>query len=84
MRYYKQKYLTQIDSLLGQIVMLNCENYQLKSNIDNQKPSNENLSMENAGLKNKVAIGAKLNTSALVVTGIKKSLPKLLERDFYF
>jgi hypothetical protein len=51
--------------------MLNRENYKLKGNIDNQKRSNENLSMENAGLKNKVAIGAKLNTSALIVTGIK-------------
>lgn len=71
LRYYKQKYLTQIDSLSGQIVMLNRENNQLKGNIDNQKRSNENLSMENAGLKNKVAIGAKLNTSALMVTGIK-------------
>jgi hypothetical protein len=71
LRYYKQKYLTQIDSLSGEIVMLNRENYKLKGNIDNQKRSNENLSLENAGLKNKVAIGAKLNTSALMVTGIK-------------
>jgi len=71
LRYYKQKYLTQIDSLSGEIVMLNRENYKLKGNIDNQKRSNENLSVENAGLKNKVAIGAKLNTLALIVTGIK-------------
>lgn len=71
LRYYKQKYLTQIDSLSGQIVMLNRENYQLKGNIDNQKRSNENLSLENVGLKNKVAIGAKLSTTAIVVSGIK-------------
>lgn len=71
LRYYKRKYITQIDSLSGQIVMLNRENYKLKGNIDNQKRNNENLSMENVGLKNKVAIGAKLNTSALSIMGIK-------------
>lgn len=71
LRYYKQKYLTQIDSLSTQVVLLNRENSQLKGNIDNQKRNNENLSLENAGLKNKVAIGAKLNTSAILVSGIK-------------
>ncbi len=71
LRYYKQKYLTQIDSLSTQVVLLNRENVQLKGNIDNQKRNNENLSLENAGLKNKVAIGAKLNTSALTILGIK-------------
>jgi hypothetical protein len=71
LRYYKRKYITQIDSLSGQIVMLNRENDNLKGNISSQKRFNENLSMENAGLKNKVAIGAKLNTSAILVTGIK-------------
>jgi hypothetical protein len=72
LRYYKTKYLNQIDSLSGQIVLLNKENLNLKGNIDNQKRNNENLSMENAGLKNKVAIGAKLNTSLLTITGIKR------------
>lgn len=71
LRYYKQKYLTQIDSLSTQVVLLNRENVQLKGNIDNQKRNNENLSLENAGLKNKVAIGAKLNTSALTILGIR-------------
>lgn len=71
LRYYKRKYLTQIDSLSGQIVMLNRENDQLKGNINSQKRYNENLSLENAGLKNKVAIGAKLNTTSILVTGVK-------------
>ncbi len=71
LRYYKRKYLTQIDSLSTQIVILNRENDNLKGSINAQKRNNENLSVENAGLKNKVAIGAKLNTSAIMVTGIK-------------
>jgi len=71
LRYYKRKYVTQIDSLSGQIVLLNRENDNLKGSINNQKRNNENLSVENAGLKNKVAIGAKLNTLSLAVTGIK-------------
>lgn len=71
LRYYKKKYLSQIDSLSGQIVNLNNENNRLKGNIDNQKRNNENLSLENAGLKTKVAIGAKLSANSIVVTGVK-------------
>lgn len=71
LRYYKSKYMAQIDSLSGEIVMLNRENDNLRGNIDRQKRKNEDLSMENTGLKTKVAIGAKLSTSGIFVTGIK-------------
>lgn len=71
LRYYKRKYISQIDSLSGEIVLLNRENVNLRGNIDKQKRKNEDLNMEIGGLKTKVAIGAKLNTSNLNVTGIK-------------
>ncbi len=71
LRYYKRKYLNQIDSLSTQITFLRNENNDLKSNIDKEKRKSENLTMENVKLNNKVAIGAKLNAKQIYVTGIK-------------
>ncbi len=71
LRYYKRRYLNQIDSLSTQINKLSNENTTLKGTIDKQKRNYEDLSMENIKLNNKVAIGAKLNASQLFVTGVK-------------
>jgi len=71
LRYYKRKYIGQIDSLNTVIVSLNTENKTLKTDIDKQKRKNENLNMDIARLSNKVAIGAKLTTQNVFVTGIK-------------
>jgi hypothetical protein len=72
LRYYKRKYLSQIDSLSNHIIKLNKENFALRDNVDKEKRKNENLTMENIKLGNKVAIGAKLQTSSIFVTGVKK------------
>lgn len=71
LRYYKRKYLNQIDSLSMQITYLNKENSSLRGSVDREKRKNEDLNMENIKLGNKVAIGAKLNTAALFITGVK-------------
>jgi hypothetical protein len=71
LRYYKRKYLNQIDSLSNHIVKLNRENSTLKETIEQGKRKYEDLTMENVKLGNKVAIGAKLQTTGLFVTGIK-------------
>jgi septal ring factor EnvC (AmiA/AmiB activator) len=71
LRYYKKKYLLQIDSLNNVIVSLNAENQTLKSDINRQKRKYEDLTMENVRLSTKVAIGAKLNAQNIFVTGIK-------------
>lgn len=71
LRYFKRKALTQIDSLSNQISYLNRENNGLKSSIDKEKRRNEDLTMENIKLGNKVAIGAKLVTKNLFITGVK-------------
>ncbi|MFN4083539.1 MAG: hypothetical protein ACK4K9_07910 [Bacteroidia bacterium] len=72
LRYYKKKYLGQIDSLNTVIVNLNQENQTLKSDINKQKRKYEDLTMENVRLSTKVAIGAKLNAQNIFVTGIKQ------------
>jgi hypothetical protein len=71
LRYYKRKYLNQIDSLSSTIVKLNSENTTLKGTIDKQKRQFEDLNMENVKLNNKVAIGSKLNAKSLYITGTK-------------
>jgi hypothetical protein len=71
LRYYKRKYIGQIDSLNTVIFALNTENKTLKTDIDKQKRKNENLNMDISRLSNKVAIGAKLNAENIFVTGVK-------------
>ncbi|OYU94946.1 MAG: hypothetical protein CFE21_14815 [Bacteroidetes bacterium B1(2017)] len=71
LRYYKRKYIGQIDSLNTVIVSLNSENRTLKTDITKQKRKNEDLNMDIARLSNKVAIGAKLSTQNVFVTGVK-------------
>jgi len=71
LRYYKRKYLNQIDSLSTTINKLNFENTTLKGTINKQKRQYEDLNMENIKLNNKVAIGAKLSTKSIYVTGTK-------------
>lgn len=71
LRFYRRKYVAQIDSLSEQITVLYKQNDELKGNIRQQKRANEDLTMENIGLKTKVAIGAKLNAKGIFVTGIK-------------
>ena len=72
LRYYKRKYLSQIDSLSNHIAKLNKENSNLREDIDKQKMKNEGLLMDNIKLGNKVAIGAKLQAGSLFITGVKK------------
>jgi hypothetical protein len=71
LRYYKRKYLNQIDSLSSQINRLNQENTTLRGTIEQGKRQYEDLTMENVKLNNKVAIGAKLNASSLYISGVK-------------
>jgi hypothetical protein len=71
LRYYKRKYIGQIDSLNNVVEMLNTENKTLKTDINKQKRKNEDLNMNIARLNNKVAIGERLNAQNVFVTGIK-------------
>jgi prefoldin subunit 5 len=71
LRYYKRKYLNQIDSLSTQLQVLTKENTTLKGVIDKEKRKYEDLNMENIRLNNKVAVGAKLNAKAVTVTGVR-------------
>lgn len=71
LRYYKRKYLNQIDSLSTQLQVLTKENSTLKGVIDKEKRRYEDLNMENIRLNNKVAVGAKLNAKAVTVTGVR-------------
>jgi regulator of replication initiation timing len=71
LRYYKNKYLAQIDSLSTVIVSLNNENTTLRADVGKVKRKNEDLSMENTRLNNKVSIGSRLTTQNLSVTGIR-------------
>lgn len=71
LRYFKRKTMTQIDSLSNQIDLLSRENNGLKNTISSEKRRNEDLTMENIRLGNKVAIGSKLNTTNLMITGIR-------------
>ncbi|MBC7382967.1 MAG: hypothetical protein H7296_08225 [Bacteroidia bacterium] len=71
LRYYKRKYIGQIDSLNTVIAFITTENTVLRSDIKNQKRKNEDLTMDNVRLGTKVAVGSKLTTSNLFITGIK-------------
>ncbi len=71
LRYYKRKYIGQIDSLNNVIVNLNTENTVLRTDIKSQKRKNEDLTMDVVRLGTKVAIGSKLTTQNIFVTGVK-------------
>lgn len=71
LRYYKRKYLGQIDSLSNVIVAKDVEIQTLKTDITKQKRKNEDLTMDNVRLSTKVAIGARLQAGNVYVTGIK-------------
>jgi hypothetical protein len=71
LRYYKRKYIGQIDSLNNVVEMLNTENKTLKTDINKQKRKNEDLNMNIARLNNKVAIGERLSTQNVFITGVK-------------
>ncbi len=72
LRYYKKKYLGQIDSLNAVILNLGEENTTLKSDIKMQKRKNEDLNMDVARLSNKVVAGSRLTTQNIYITGIKQ------------
>ena len=72
LRYYRRKYMGQIDSLNTVIVNLGQENQNLKTDIKAQKRKNENLNMDVARLSTKVVAGSRLTTQNVFVTGIKK------------
>ncbi len=72
LRYYKKKYIGQIDSLNAVIVSLGEENTNLKTDIKKQKSKNESLNMDVARLSNKVVAGSRLTTQNVYVTGIKQ------------
>ena len=71
LRYYKQKYLRQIDELARENERLTAENKNLQSDVDKQKRKVEDLTMENIKLNNKVSIGAKLTIQNIFVSGVK-------------
>lgn len=72
LRYYKKKYIGQIDSLNTVIASLGEENNNLKTDIQKQKRKNENLNMDVARLSNKVVAGSRLTTQNVYVTGVKQ------------
>ncbi len=72
LRYYKKKYIGQIDSLNSVIASLGEENTNLKTDIQKQKRKNENLNMDVARLSNKVVAGSRLTTQNVYVTGVKQ------------
>jgi DNA repair ATPase RecN len=71
LRYYKQKYLRQIDSMAMVNRRLVEENQTLQMNVDSQKRKVEDLTMQNLRLNNKVSIGAKLFVQNIFITGVK-------------
>lgn len=72
LRYYRKKYLGQIDSLNTVIAVLGEENNTLKTDIKKQKRKNEDLNMDVARLSTKVAAGSRLTTQNVYITGIRK------------
>lgn len=71
LRYYKKKYLAQIDSLAIANQYLTEENQNLKQTVSTEKRRNEDLTMQNINLGNKVSLGARLKTENIYITGIK-------------
>lgn len=67
LRYYKKKYLTQIDSLSYSVANLKDENVKLSTDVQTEKEKAENLAAENAKLGNIVALAGKLKTENLRV-----------------
>jgi len=72
LRYYKKKYLGQIDSLFKVNDKLIKENSQISENLNKEKNKVDDLTMKNIGLENKVSLGKKLSFANLEITGVNK------------
>jgi len=73
LRFYIQKYNTDIATLSTQNKKLTTENVQLKSTVDTLSQSSQKLKSDNETLIKKVNVASALKTSAIVVNPLKVS-----------
>lgn len=67
----KTQYESRIEQLIKENQQLTNQNQELNTNLTSEKGKNENLTKENAGLSNKVALGSILKADNVVLTGVK-------------
>ena len=67
----KTQYESKIADLEKQNIQLASENKDLNNNLSTEKSKNENLSKENQGLSNKVALGSILKADDISVSGVR-------------
>lgn len=72
LRYYVKKYKAQIDSLGKANQILVSKNKEISADLEKEKSRNENLTMNNIKLENKVNLGKKLAFTKLNITGINR------------
>jgi hypothetical protein len=73
LRYYVKKYNGQIDSLTKANKILIDRNRAMSDTLSRQKARNDDLTLKNISLENKVNLGKKLNTTSLSVGGVNRS-----------
>jgi cell division protein ZapB len=67
----KTQYESRINELVEQNKQLTNQNQELNTNLSSEKGKNENLSKENTGLSNKVALGSIMKADNVVLSGVK-------------
>lgn len=72
LRYYVKKYSGQIDSLSKANKILIRKNQEIEENLNQEKGKNENLTMKNITLENKVNLGKKLSLTSFDLDGINR------------
>lgn len=72
LRYYVKKYTAQIDSLGKANKILLAKNREMEQTLTEEKDRNENLTMKNITLENKVNLGKKLSVTEFELLGINR------------
>ncbi len=72
LRYYVKKYSAQIDSLGKANKILLAKNREMEQTLTQEKDRNENLTMKNITLENKVNLGKKLSVTEFNLDGINR------------
>lgn len=72
LRYYVKKYQDEISTLTTKNEKLQQQNKEITATLKEEKDKNENLTMKNITLENKVTLGKKLSFTAFNVLGINK------------
>lgn len=81
LRYYTEKYQSQIDSLERENVELREEKEQYAEDLEEEKRRYDRVKDENVLLENKVSIAARLETKELEASGIRYSAIRDRERS---